>query len=80
MVTLRRVRSKPCKGYMYRVIGYNNQGQQVGYMDVMNFHQALYAAGELEEKRGASATVIYDKQGKELGGYSLDTLKILKRG
>jgi len=79
MVMPRRVRNRPCKGYMYRVIGYNSQGQQVGHLDVTNLHQALYAADELEEKKGASATVIYDKQGKELGGYSLDTLKILKR-
>jgi len=79
MVMPRRVRSRPPKGYAYRVIGYDTQGRQVGHIDVQNLHQVLYAQDELEEKKGAKATIIYDKEGKELGGYSLDTLKILKR-
>ena len=63
---VRKVRSKPCKGYMYRVIGYDSQGQQVGHHDVMTLYQALWAQEELQREMGASEAVIYNKDGKEI--------------
>jgi len=80
MAKVRKVRTKPCKGYMYRVIGYDAQGFQVGHYDVQTLHQALYAQDVLEVKKGASAAVIYNKDGEELGGRNLDILRTLKRG
>jgi len=65
-VKVRKVRTKPCKGYMYRVIGYDPQGQQVGHHDVMTLYQALWALGLLQKEEGATTIVIYDKQGKEI--------------
>jgi len=63
-----------------RVIGYDAQGFQVGHYDVQTLHQALYAQDVLEVKKGASAAVIYNKDGEELGGRNLDILRTLKRG
>lgn|GEM_PF-2947310 len=76
---VRKVRTKPCKGYMYRVIGYDAQGFQVGHHDVMTLYQALWAQNVLQKEAGANTTIIYNKDGKELGGRNLEAFKALKR-
>jgi len=80
MRKLKKVRSRPRKGFLYRVIGYDNDGQQVGHADASNLAQAVFAQ-EMIYKAGEAATaVIYNTKGEVVGGHNLHIFKNLKKG
>jgi len=80
MRKLRTVRSKPRKGFLYRVIGYNKDGEQVGYADTGNLAQAIFAQQMIYKAGEALTTVIYNTKGEPIGGHNLEAFKTLKRG
>ncbi|MCD6132253.1 MAG: hypothetical protein J7J61_09150 [Candidatus Hydrothermae bacterium] len=77
MRKLKKVRSKPRKGFLYRVIGYDKDGQQVGYADAGNLAQAVFAQEMICKAGEALTTVIYNTKGELIGGHNLDVLKNL---